>query len=104
MAQKTNNPAVIKIELPEEVFDAPDAVIYRLKRVSVARIDALRSAQTAQEVYKNLAVIYPRWSGVLDSETGEELPSPEADPTVFERLDSLEQLPWLNEQLRPGKK
>lgn len=101
---KGTTPTTIAIPLPADIFDTEGGVIYRAKRISAARIDALRMSSNSVELYENLAVIYPRWEGVTSAETGEPLPNPEDDPTVFNHLDALEQLPWISEQLRPGGK
>lgn len=93
---------LIEIPAPADIFDAEDVVIFRRKRITVARVDAVRSAQTSEDVYKNLAVIFPKWENVLDAETGEPLPNPEDDYLAFSRLDSIEQLPWFSEQMNPN--
>lgn len=97
----------IDIPLPEDVFDVEDAVIIRRKRIPVWRIDELFSIRESEvpdrtaQLYASAAELIPRWQGVIDCDTGEELANPEDDPSVFSRLDVTEQWPWImNEGLR----
>lgn len=91
----------IDIPLPEEVFDVNGAFIIRRKRIPTYRVDALFQIRQSddpdktQKLYAAVAEFFPRWQGVVDCETGETLPNPEDDPTVFSRLDVTEQWPWI---------
>ena len=97
---KTKPNKTIAIPGPSSVWDMEDVVIHRLRRIKVKRIDQLRNSQNTEELYKHLAIIFPSWHNVVGCETGESLPHPSDDPTVFDRIDNLEQLPWLREQLQ----
>jgi len=90
----------VRIDCPPELFDAEDAFVMRRKRVPVYRVNAIKSATQDDQLYKDLAVVFPKWQGITDVETGDELPNPEDDPTVFSRLDLFEQLPWFGDMLQ----
>ena len=91
---------LVQIDCPPELFDAEDAYVMRRKRVPVYRVNAIKSATQDEQLYQDLAGVFPEWHGITDVETGEELPNPEDDPTVFSRLDLFEQLPWFGEMLQ----
>ena len=103
-----NTIPLIRIDCPPDVFDTEGAYIMRRRRVSVARLDALddmarrrnKSEAEQAEMYQMMVAIIPQWHGVMDPDTGEALPDPEDDPTVFRRLDALEQLPWMSKAMR----
>lgn len=94
-----NQPKLITIEAPEDIFDVEGGTIQRRKRIPLWRVDAMRTAQSSEEVYEHMAAIFPTWQGIVDVETGEALANPCDDPTVFGRLDKMEQMPWLGEQI-----
>lgn len=95
----SNQIKTITLEAPEEIFDVEGATIERRKRIPLWRVDAMRTAQSSEEVYEQMAAIFPAWNGIVDVETGEPLPNPEDDPSVFGRLDKMEQMPWLGVQI-----
>lgn len=87
----------IQIPLPEELFDAPDAVVRRRKRVSVALVNKIRQlarGAAGESLWQALADVYPAWEGVCDVDTGEALPNPQEDPLAFIHLDYTEQVAW----------
>lgn len=94
-----NKQPLIDIPLPEAVFDAPDAVAQRRRRVSVETVHAVRRMARVGDpkLYETLADIYPSWAGVLDVESGAALPNPQDDVNAFKRLDYTEQVAWLLE-------
>lgn len=96
MSQKVRT---ITLEAPEDIFDVAGATIERSKRIPMWRVDAMRSAQTSEEVYEHMAALFPTWNGIVDVETGELLANPEDDPTVFAKLDKMEQVPWFGAQI-----
>lgn len=105
MTQATSNErgqriALVQIDCPPEIFDAPDAYILRRKRCPVAKLDAMKTSKTAEELYDHMADLIPQWHNIVDVETGELLPNPEEDPQVFGRIDAFEQLVWLSEKLQ----
>lgn len=96
---KSNQPKLIELKAPENIFDVEGATIMRRKRIPLWRVDAMRIAESSEEVYEQMAACFPRWEGIVDVETGEPLPNPEDDPTVFSKLDKMEQMPWLGQQI-----
>jgi len=94
---------LIPIQAPEHIFDTKNAVIYRVRRVPAYRVDEMRTSKNSDDVYRHLANFFPEWDGVIDPETGDALPNPKDDYTVFSRLDVTEQLPWINSQLAPNR-
>lgn len=96
-------PKLIKIECPPDIFDVEDAYVMRRKRVPVYRVDQIRQAVQSEEAYDALAFIFPEWEGIVDVETGEPMPNPSDDPSVFGKLDRLEQLPWFAQQIQANK-
>lgn len=111
MKQKTTE-NLVRIDCPHEIFDVDGAYILRLRRVTVARLDSLdelarrrnKTDEEQAEMYRMMADIIPGWEGVLHPDTGDPLPNPDDDPTVFKQLDALEQLPWISRAMRtnPG--
>lgn len=98
---KENGIAFIAVPCPEDVFDTPDAVIMRRKRVAIWKLDQINAFQPGQEaqMYDLFAELIPAWDGVLDVETGKPLPNLSDDPNGLTRLDT-EQLAWLSGVLR----
>lgn len=97
---------LVRVDCPPEIFDVEGAYILRRKRVAVWKLDAVIATKPGQEdqAYKLIAELVPQWHGVVDVDTGENLPNPEDDPSVMSKID-VEQFLWLNEALRilPGK-
>lgn len=98
---KENGIAFITVPCPEEIFDTPDAVVMRRKRIAIWKLDSINAFQPGQEeeMYGIFAELIPEWRGVLDVETGEPLPNLADDPRALTRLDT-EQLAWLGGILR----
>jgi hypothetical protein len=98
---KDNGIAFIKVPCPEEIFDTPDAVVVRRKRIAIWKLDSINAFQPGQEeeMYGLFAELIPEWHGVLDVETGEPLPNLAEDPRALTHLDT-EQLAWLSGILR----
>lgn len=97
MSKKNDNQKLIKIPLPEDVFDVPGASVSRSKRVShkkVAEIRQLARKPIGDELLGALAQVFPEWIGVINADTGEALSQPCEDQAVFLNLDYAEQLPW----------
>lgn len=99
-----DNAKLVMFDCPPELFDVDGAYVMRRKRVPVWRVNAIKEVKRDEDLYTHLAVLIPCWQGVVDVDTGELLPNPEEDQAVFDRLDVVEQLPWLAEilQRRPG--
>lgn len=99
-----NKIALVTIPCPPDVFDVPDASIKRRKRIAVWRMDEIGRCKSTDELYPLLKEVIPEWTNVCDAETGEPLPNPKEDHTVFGKLDS-EQQRWLSDVLKvlPGK-
>lgn len=93
-------PQLIGIEAPGAIFDVSDGLVFRLRRVPVALVDEFAGADSGEAACAVLARIFPRWKQILDVQTGEPLPNPSEDPSVFMRVDAVEQLPWFGEQIR----
>lgn len=96
--------AMVTIACPADIFDVEGAYIQRRKRVPVWMVDELKGSKSAAAIYPLMAQIVPRWHGVADPVTGEALPDPQDDPTVFSKLDVFEQFPWLVERLQVNPK
>jgi len=101
---------LIRIDAPADIFDVPDAYVMRRKRVPVALVDEmaelrrLNKADAKDNLYAIMAQVYPEWQGIVDVVTGEALPNPADDAAVFDRLDVIEQLPWLGQMMRANPK
>lgn len=95
---------LVRIDCPPEIFDVDGAYILRRKRVPIYMIDAIKDSGSADETYAMMAQLVPRWSGVIDVVTGEKLPHPEDDPTVFSKLDMIEQIKWIIESTQKNPK
>lgn len=85
---------LIKLKCPVEVFDSEEAYVYRRRRVAIDTIDNLGTDKKDDEIRRELALIIPKWEGIVDVETGEPLANPKDDPQVFARID-YDQLTWL---------
>lgn len=96
----TTQKELITIQAPKGVFDVDGAVVYRKKRISVAMLDSLLRVESSEAGYQIFARMFPRWDGVIDVDTGGVLPHPEDDPSVFGRIDAIEQLAWFAEQAK----
>lgn len=93
--------ALIRIECPEEVFDVEGAYIMRRKRVPVYVLDSIKAFKPGQEeeMYALFAKFVPHWDGVVDVETGEQLPDLADEPHGLTKLDN-EQLQWVVKMLQ----
>lgn len=101
-----NKVKLVRFDCPPELFDTQGAYIMRRKRIAVYKLDAIKDIRDeSDKVYPLLAELVPQWHGVLDVETGEELPSPEMDATLLAHLDTP-QLKWIVKTLSadPGDK
>lgn len=91
---------LVRIDCPADIFDVEGAYIMRRKRVPVAMADQLLVIKNKAEGYPIIAALIPQWHGIIDVETGEALEDPENNVNVFDRLDVIEQIPWLFDALK----
>ncbi|MCL4867746.1 MAG: hypothetical protein KJ063_02160 [Anaerolineae bacterium] len=95
------NPKLVRIDCPEDIFDVPGAFIMRRKRVAVWKLDSIKAFKPGQEDdLKSLyAELIPQWHGVLDVDNDEPLANLEDDPDGIFMIDA-EQLTWLTRILQ----
>ncbi len=100
--QQAESSNLKRFEAPEHIF-GPGKWVMRRRKIKLKVQEEIRNwpEDDVDGFFAFLARLIPQWN-LDDCETGEPLPNPEDDPSVFGELDIEEELPWVMGLLNPS--
>jgi hypothetical protein len=84
-----------QFDAPEDIF-GPGKYVKRLPKLKTKTVDRLKKWNEKDETgfYQEVARLIPEWN-LDDCETGEPLPQPKDDPSVFTELEVAQEFKWV---------